>query len=260
MCVDVYEESEADLWSERNNNDWYRSTKSRSPDATFGKGTKTDIRKLSSGYFVCVWKQSFSFIFAFIFVKCTRKMYMLASKKKILFDFVWFFQNSHSFVIFIFQFIFCTFILTLFLPPIVNLLFRFCFVILQPYFSIFKYFCFVLFYFLYCTHKMGECGMLPNHFVFLLFVWFLLSLYSLVCMMFMALCTYTQHTWFWSFKPKTKNTQTHTINTYAIDGSTNSDWYVEATGRRRSSGKWRIKIFKWNLGKICKLLLSSLLA
>lgn len=51
--IDVYEESEADLIYERNNNDLtnYRSTKSRSPDVTFSIGTKTD-RKLSSGYFV----------------------------------------------------------------------------------------------------------------------------------------------------------------------------------------------------------------
>lgn len=48
---DVYEEDES--FSERNNNDSYRSTKSRSPEVYFSKGTKSD-RKLSSGYFVCV--------------------------------------------------------------------------------------------------------------------------------------------------------------------------------------------------------------
>lgn len=49
--LDVYEESEADLVTERNNNDWYRSTQSRSPDAYYSKGSKND-RKLSSGYFI----------------------------------------------------------------------------------------------------------------------------------------------------------------------------------------------------------------
>lgn len=49
--IDVYEESEADLMSERNNNnDTYRFINSRSPEV---KGMKTDNRKLSSGYFVC---------------------------------------------------------------------------------------------------------------------------------------------------------------------------------------------------------------
>lgn len=45
--LDVYEESEADLVSERNNNN--RSSKSRSPDAFYANFTKND-RKFSSGY------------------------------------------------------------------------------------------------------------------------------------------------------------------------------------------------------------------
>lgn len=49
--LDVYEESEADLMSERNNNDTYRS--SRSPDGFQSRATNYD-RKLSSGYFVWV--------------------------------------------------------------------------------------------------------------------------------------------------------------------------------------------------------------
>lgn len=50
--LDVYEESEADLLSERNNNDMYRVSKSRSPDYSYNerKGSWGD-RKLSSGYF-----------------------------------------------------------------------------------------------------------------------------------------------------------------------------------------------------------------
>lgn len=48
--IDVYEESESDLVSERNNNDTYRSSMSRSPEV---KGMKSD-RKLSSGYIVTV--------------------------------------------------------------------------------------------------------------------------------------------------------------------------------------------------------------
>lgn len=52
--TDVYEESEADLASERHNNDnnSNRSTKSRSPDEYYVKVTKND-RKISSGYFYC---------------------------------------------------------------------------------------------------------------------------------------------------------------------------------------------------------------
>lgn len=53
LKLDVHEESEADLVSERknNNNDWYRLTLSRSPDVYYSKGSKND-RKLSSGYFI----------------------------------------------------------------------------------------------------------------------------------------------------------------------------------------------------------------
>lgn len=46
QTTDVYEESEADLVTERN----IRSTKSRSPDVHYVKVTKGD-RKISSGYF-----------------------------------------------------------------------------------------------------------------------------------------------------------------------------------------------------------------
>lgn len=65
---DVYEESEADLQSERNNNDLYRSTKSRSPEVYLSKGSKTD-RKLSSGYIVWV----VNFCFFFLSLKCTKQ-------------------------------------------------------------------------------------------------------------------------------------------------------------------------------------------
>lgn len=64
--TDVYEESEADLISERNNNDTlYRSTKSWSPDFQYSNGTKTD-RKFSSGYFVLAFYVYFFFVVIFV--------------------------------------------------------------------------------------------------------------------------------------------------------------------------------------------------
>lgn len=49
--IDVYEESEADLLSERNNNDMHRPSKSRSPDYSYNERKGSWDRKLSSGYF-----------------------------------------------------------------------------------------------------------------------------------------------------------------------------------------------------------------
>lgn len=53
---DVYEESEADLASERNNNRNNRSTKSRSPDIYYVKVTKSD-RKISSRFSIIFFTQ-----------------------------------------------------------------------------------------------------------------------------------------------------------------------------------------------------------
>lgn len=154
--------------SERNNNDWYRSTKSRSPDVTFGKGTKTDIRKLSSGYFVCMKFFSFLLYFWFCFYEMHLKNIVKCvcwHQKKIpliLFG-ISKFTFNHHFSLHIYHI----------LPPFFHLIlyicnFFFICIILLSHFSINLFlFCFVLFF--YCTHKLGECCMLPNHFVFLFF-------------------------------------------------------------------------------------------
>lgn len=72
---DVYEESEADLLSERNNNDFYRSTKSRSPDYSYNerKGSKGD-RRYSSGFqfnfFTFLYYLDSSYFLISIFLSC----------------------------------------------------------------------------------------------------------------------------------------------------------------------------------------------
>lgn len=264
-CVDVYEESEADLRSERNNNNWYRSTQSRSPDVTFDYGTKTDIRKLSSGYFVCVWKNPFLFFLLLFFVKCTQKIYtrkcIYVGIKIFILVFVWIlkFTFIHHFY---FSVYFCTFITNL--PPIsiwyctFAISFLFC-NFATTFFYIYKYSCFVLFYFFIVHTKWVNAAC----FQIILFSFCLFGFCYHYIYLFVR-CYGTLHIHTLGFDHSNNQTKrkkyTNTYNTCTIDGSTNSDWYVEATGRRRSSGKWCIKIFKWNLGKICKLLLSSLLA
>lgn len=154
MIVDVYEESEADLVSERNNNDLYRSTKSRSPDVTFGKGTKTD-RKLSSGYFVCMNFTFFSFCFvllSFYEVHLKKKCICWHPKKCFFppYEIVLFFQiNTHSSL---------SFYLDYFLHII-----TFC----HLFFSFAITFFFIFFVFVFIVYTMGECGMFSNHFVLL---------------------------------------------------------------------------------------------
>lgn len=83
---------------------------------------------------------------------------MLAPKKMFP-RFCFVFPNLHSFIVFFFKLHIITFC-HLFSFDIVHLQFLF----LLSHFSIFI-FCFV-----FIVHKMGDCGMFPNHFVFVGFI------------------------------------------------------------------------------------------
>lgn len=231
--ADVYEESEADLQTERNNNDIYRSTKSRSPDYSYErKGSKGD-RRSSSGY---LKPNAFNYtLLCHLFVQIIYFCFLL-------FYILWLYLHSrhvwtdhhppharHHLL----PSILATFVCFVH-DLIVAICFRFfMFVINRVWFGAGQTDCtFSLDGILICDVDCTLQCMLKHFFPAIWWHAFCMFLFGsyLACKIFARL----------------RANKTHACCTYTrlipmdlvwLDGSTNSDLYIEATGRRRSSGK-----------------------